>query len=57
MASQLRHYRRVREVWTAPQPHRVGSFSGGAADLQGGAHIYFKCEKTGEQTKAGGAAL
>jgi len=36
----------------------VGSFigGGGAADLQWGPHIFFKCGKVGEQTRAGGGA-
>jgi len=45
----------------AKQPRRVGSFSRGPADLQGGAHIFFKCgkqmnkrEQEGGSTLAGG---
>jgi len=34
----------------------VGSFGGGPADLQGGPHIFFKCRKAGEQTRARGAS-
>jgi len=39
------------------QPRKVGLFSVGPANLQGGPHIFFKCGKAGEQRSAGEPAL